>query len=296
MTPLAYCENKVNRPASSIYYALLTCSEPQRKHLIPLLALHKEISEILIECKESSVARIKLAWWRSELQNSLDGNASHPITNALLTEASIVRRAQTDQKISAQLFQLFSDMVKATELDLDQGRYLDWPNLENYLLLNGGSLIQLLLWQLLGDTYSHEKHSTFAINLAKAIGLTIIIRDVGLHSIQGRIYIPMSDLRQFNATAHKIQQRQYDDSVKQLLTFESNRALEFYNIAQTELKKLSKEELRELRPLLSIASMYKALLEKILKNSQTVFEHRQSISPLKKAWIAQKHKLFAKDI
>lgn len=291
MTPLTYCEDKISRPASSIYYALLTCTEAQHPHLTAILALHKEISEVLIECKEASVARIKLSWWRSELEQSLRGNPSHPITKALSVKGGLIKQLSSDATTSAQLHQLFSELIKATELDLSQGRYLDWPNLANYLVLNGGSLTKLLMWQLLGSHYIPEKHADFAENLAKAIALSIIIRDVGLHSIQGRIYIPMSDLRQFNVTANQIQQRQYADNFKELLSFEAERVMTFFDSAQTALSNFSKEDVRNLRPLLSLGSMYKALLQKILKNPQDVFEHRLNLSPLQKALIAQKHKL-----
>ncbi|QPT39872.1 squalene synthase HpnD [Oligella ureolytica] len=291
MTPLTYCEDKISRPASSIYYALLTCAEAQQPHLTAILALHKEISEVLIECKEASVARIKLSWWRSELEQSLRGNPSHPITKALSVKGGLIEQLSSDATTSAQLYQLFSELIKATELDLSQGRYLDWPNLANYLVLNGGSLTKLLMWQLLGNHYIPEKHADFAENLAKAIALSIIIRDVGLHSIQGRIYIPMSDLRQFNVTANQIQQRQYADNFKELLSFEAERVMTFFDSAQTALSNFSKEDVRHLRPLLSLGSMYKALLQKILKNPQDVFEHRLNLSPLQKALIAQKHKL-----
>lgn len=290
MTPLAYCEDKINRPASSIYYALLTCTTEQRKHLTAILALHREISEVLIECKESSVARIKLSWWRSELEHSLDGSPNHPITQALSIDGGLIEQLRSDKQTSAALYQIFSELIEATELDLSQGRYLDWPNLENYLVLNAGSLTKLLLWQLLGKDYTPKKLQTFSESLAKAIALTIVIRDVGLHSMQGRIYIPMSDLRQFNVTAHQIKERQYGDNFKSLLEFEAQRAMSFFDTAQTELDKLPKESIRELRPLLSLGTMYKELLQKTLKNSQDVFEHRLSLSPLRKALIAQKHK------
>lgn len=290
MTPLAYCEDKINRPASSIYYALLTSSDAQRPHLTALLALHKEISEVLIECKEASVARVKLAWWRSELEQSLKGQSNHPITKALSSEGSLLSLCSSDPKATAQVFQLFSEMIEATELDLSQGRYLDWPNLEKYLLLNAGSLSKLLSWQLLGNNYSPEKHDAFTTNLAKAIGLTIIIRDIGLHSMQGRIYIPMSDLRQFNVTANQIQQRQYSDNFKELVDFQKTRALSFFDATQQELNSFSKEEIRRLRPLLSFASMHKELLQKIDKSPKDILEHRTNLSPLRKAWIAQKHK------
>lgn len=101
----------------------------------------------------------------------------------------------------------------------------------------------------------------------------------------------MSDLRQFNVTANQIQQRQYADNFKELLSFEAERVMTFFDSAQTALSNFSKEDARNLRPLLSLGSMYKALLQKILKNPQDVFEHRLNLSPLRKALIAQKHKL-----
>lgn len=291
MTPLAYCANKISPSPSSIYYALLTTTAQQRTHITTLLALHKEINEVLIECKEASVARVKLAWWRAELENTLAAQPNHPISKALLTEGNLVAQLRTKPDDATQLIELFSQIIDAAEMDLSQGRYLDWPNLEQYLQLNATALAKLLAWQLLGSEYVSEKHEAFISNLAKGIGMSIIVRDIGLHNIQGRIYIPMSDLRQFNVTAHQIQQKQTGDNFKALVDFEVARALGFFNTAQTVLQNFSKEEIRRLRPLLCMATMYKQLLPKLAKNPQLLFEHRVNLSPLRKAWIAQKHNL-----
>lgn len=291
MTPLEYCATKTNRPGSSIYYALLTAAEHQRPHLMALLALHKEINEVLVECQEASVARVKLAWWRSELEHTLAGQPNHPIAKALLTEGSLVSRLRSEPTASAQIYQLFSELIDAAEMDLSQGRYLDWPNLDNYLQLNAASLAKLLARQLLGNDYHPEKHAKPTTQLAKGIALTMIVRDVGLHSIQDRIYIPMSDLRRFNVTAHQIRQRQYGDNFKALIDFEVQRAMAFFKAAEAILQELPKQELRQLHPLLSLASMHKALLLNLSKNPQSAFEYRMNLSPLRKAWIAQKHKL-----
>ena len=291
MTPLDYCANKINRAPSSIYYALLTTSPQQRNHLSVLLALHKEINEVLIECKEASVARVKLAWWRAELERTLEAQPSHPISKALLTEGSLVDKYGANTKVAMQLYQLFSQIIEAAEMDLSQGRYLDWANLEHYLQHNATALAKLLAWQLLGDAYDAAKHDDFLDNLAKGIAMAIIVRDVGLHSLQGRIYIPMSDLRQFNVTAHQMQQKQYDEKFKALFDFECARALSFFKSAQSATKTFSKEEIHQLRPLLCLATLHKNQLNKLAKKPQSVFEHRENLSPFSKAWTAQKHNI-----
>lgn len=296
MTPQEYCATKTNRPASSIYYALFTTTVEQRPHLIALLALHKEINEVLSECKEASVARIKLAWWHAEIERALAGQASHPISHALSAEGALLAPSGSDHSSLQQRHQLLSAMIKATEMDLDQGRYLDWPNLEQYLQLNAVALAKLLTWQLLGKDYQAAKHEQPVTLIAKGIGLSMIIRDVGLHNIQGRIYIPMSDLRRFNVTAHQIQQRQPGDNFNALIAFEIQRARDFFEAANRELKQLPKADVRRLRPLITLATMHKQLLQKIAKEPSLIFNHRLSLSPLRKAWIAQKHHFSANTI
>lgn len=289
MTPQEYCASKTNRPASSIYYALLTATAEQRPHLIALLALHKEINEVLIECQDASVARVKLAWWRAELERAMEGQASHPIACALSAEGALLSQSAPQGIDRKRLYQHFSELIEATEMDLNQGRYLDWPNLEKYLQLNAAALAKLLARQLLAQDYDAAKHGGLVEQLAKGIGLSIIIRDVGLHSMQGRIYIPMSDLRQFNVTAHQIQQRQYGDNFKALIDFKIERAMGFFKAAENALKQLPKEDVRRLRPLLSLATMHKQLLQKIAENTPDLLQHRLALSPIRKAWIAQKH-------
>lgn len=292
MTNLSYCEELIHRPASSLYYALLTASEAQRPHLVALIALHKELNHVLIECKEVSVARIKLNWWRNELITSLEGQASHPVTKALSSTGALIQQAQNQAAGAiAQLQAELLQWVEAAELDLSQGRYLDLPNLEHYLELNATSFVRVLMQQLLGvERYHAEQHDTLAAALAKAMALTIIVRDIGLHSIQGRIYIPMSDLRQFGVTAHQIQQRQYDEKFKQLVDFQVERIESYFKEAEEALSTLDRSDSQALRPLLCMASMHKALLKQLQKQPERVLEERVSLSPLKKAWIAQKHK------
>ena len=73
------------------------------------------------ECTDPSLARVKLAWWRTQIDQMFEGKPEHPVTPALrphLQSCSITR-----ERLLA--------VVDGMEMDLDQTRYLDWPGLRN---------------------------------------------------------------------------------------------------------------------------------------------------------------------
>lgn len=59
----------------------------ERRCFGALAALEVEWTKALREVTEPQVAAMKLGWWREELERALQGRASHPLTQALFTDA-----------------------------------------------------------------------------------------------------------------------------------------------------------------------------------------------------------------
>lgn len=83
MTPQQYCQDKVLRDGSSLYYSLRFLPRTLRQTIIALQAFFSEVSRIRYDCKEPSVARLRLQWWQEEIVQTFAGTPHHPVCQAL---------------------------------------------------------------------------------------------------------------------------------------------------------------------------------------------------------------------
>jgi phytoene synthase len=127
--------------------------------------------------------------------------------------------------------------------------------------------------------------TAYAHKLGQALQLTNIIRDVGEDSLRGRIYLPVTELQQFDVKAHEILNRVYSDRFVALMQFQAQRAHGLYDEA---LALLPAEDRRAQKPGLMMASIYRALLREIEADKFQVLNQRIKLTPLRKMWLAWK--------
>ena len=72
MTPDEYCQQRTARSGSSFYYSFLFLPPPRRRAITALYAFCREVDDVVDEVREPDVARVKLAWWRREVQAVFD--------------------------------------------------------------------------------------------------------------------------------------------------------------------------------------------------------------------------------
>ena len=83
MTPDEYCQDKAAKSGSSFYYSFRFLPPLQRQAIIALYAFCREVDDIVDEIADTNVARVKLEWWREEIQRTFRGNPSHPVGKAI---------------------------------------------------------------------------------------------------------------------------------------------------------------------------------------------------------------------
>ena len=83
MTPSEYCQEKAAKSGSSFYYAFLFLPPDRRLAITALYAFCREVDDVVDECTDTSIARIKLAWWRTQVDAMYQDKAEHPVTQAL---------------------------------------------------------------------------------------------------------------------------------------------------------------------------------------------------------------------
>jgi phytoene synthase len=272
MTPDEYCQEKAAKSGSSFYYSFLFLPPERRRAITALYAYCREVDDVVDECTDPSLARIKLAWWRTQVDQMFDGKPDHPVTRALqphLETCSITR---------ARLLAVIDGM----EMDLDQTRYLDWPGLRKYCWHAAGVVGELSAGVF---GYSDPKTLAYAEKLGLAFQMTNIIRDVGDDARRGRIYIPVNDMQQFEVKASDILNGEYSDRFSALMKFQADRARELYREAMSNLPEADR---RAQRPGLMMAAIYHALLDEIERDNWQVLHQRISLTPLRKLWLAWK--------
>ena len=167
-------------------------------------------------------------------------------------------------------------------MDLEQTRYLDYPGLQRYCHLVAGVVGEVAA-RIFGQT--SEATTAYAHKLGQAFQLTNIIRDVGEDAMRGRIYLPISDLQQFDVKAHEITKREYSERFNALMRFETQRAHQLYEEAFALLPAADR---RTQKPGLMMASIDRTLLREIEAENFQVLHQRIGLTPLRKLWLAWK--------
>ncbi len=273
MTPNEYCKEKAASSGSSFYYSFLFLPKAKRQAITALYAFCREVDDIADDCKDISVARIKLAWWRTEIAHLYAGKPQHPVSKAL---AEAIERYRLDEEH-------FLEIIDGMEMDLDQNRYADFKQLQLYCY-RVASVVGLLSVQIFG--FKDRKTLKYAHDLGMALQLTNIIRDVGEDARRNRIYLPLDELKKFGVTEAEILNSQSSDRTQALLEFQIERAETFYDRALLELPL---EDRKTQRTGLMMAAIYRTLLREIkADNPIQVLNARISLPPLRKFWLACK--------
>ncbi|MGF6274910.1 phytoene synthase [Massilia sp. UYP11] len=272
MSPDEYCQQKTVQSGSSFYYSFLFLPPERRRAITALYAFCREVDDTVDEATDGSVARIKLAWWRTEVSKMYSGVPTHPVMLAL--QPHIATYQLEEKHLQA--------IVDGMEMDLDQSRYLDYPGLQRYCWHVAG-VVGILSASIFGHT--NPQTLAYAEKLGLAFQLTNIIRDVGDDARKGRIYLPVNELQQFGVTANDLLKLQHSDKFEALMRFQAARAQAVYDEA---LALLPKEDRRAQRPGLMMAAIYRTLLDEIQRDGFHVLNQRISLTPLRKLWLAWK--------
>jgi 15-cis-phytoene synthase len=274
VTPQQYVQDKAAGSGSSFYYAFMFLPPARRTAITAFYAFCREVDDVVDEVHDPQLARTKLAWWRTEVAQAFAGRPSHPVMQALVPLAAPY--GITAEHLDA--------VIAGCEMDLTQNRFLDFPALQAYCHLVAG-----VVGEVACSIFGRREAATvgYAHRLGLAMQLTNIIRDVGEDARRGRIYLPISELQQFDVKAHELLKREapwgYSDRFQALMRFQAQRAHTLYDEAFALLPEADRPAQR---PGLMMANIYRTLLTEIERSRFQVLHQRISLTPLRKLWIA----------
>ena len=272
MTPERYVQEKAARSGSSFYYAFLFLPPQRRAAITAFYAYCREVDDVVDEVNDPGVAATKLAWWRKEVGASFAGQPSHPVMQALMPHAAPFG-------IEARHL---AAVIDGCQMDLEQSRYLDYAGLARYCHLVAG-----VVGEVASGIFGRTQPATidYAHRLGLAMQLTNIVRDVGDDARRGRIYLPMTELKQFDVKAQEILERRYSERFTALMKFQAERAHATYDAAFALLPDADRAAQKAG---VMMANIYRTLLREIEADDFRVLHQRTSLTPLRKLWIAMR--------
>lgn len=270
MTPEQYCQDKAAGSGSSFYYSFMALAENQRRAIIALYAFCREVDDVVDNPGEDQIKRVKLQWWRTEINRLFAGQAQHPVTRAL---TPVLEQFDLPEEY-------FLEIIDGMEMDLQQQRYESFKSLNLYCYRVAG-VVGLMAAEIFG--YEDRRTLKYARDLGMAFQLTNILRDVHEDAQLGRIYLPGEDLQRFSVSEEDILSGRSSENFQQLMQFECDRAKQYYRSA---FEYLPEQDRYKQRCGLIMAVIYRSVLDKMEKNYFPVFNGRVRLSNIHKLWLA----------
>lgn len=258
------------KSASNLALAFILLPKPRRDAMAALYAFCREVDDVADE-DTASVAdrRSGLAEWRADVRRACAGEAPRfPVNQEL----------QSVIKQFGLRFELFDELIKGCEMDLETTRYQTAADLELYCY-RVASVVGLLSIGIFG--YRNPRCSDYAVALGHALQLTNILRDVKNDAARGRIYLPLDDLKHFGVTEGEILRGVYSERYAKLAAAMANRARRFYLQARDLLPP---EDRRAMVAAEMMGAVYWRLLRRLESNAFNAFQNQ----PLR---LSKPHKL-----
>jgi phytoene synthase len=210
--------------------------------------------------------------WKRELKLCYQGTTIVP----LLKELSITIK---DFDIPLEYFE---KLIEGCEMDITKHRYANFEELYEYCY-RVASMVGLVCLKIFEA--DNKELIKPAIDLGLALQLTNIIRDVGVDTEKNRIYLPEEDLKKFKVSENAIFEKQYSKEFFEMMNFQYQRALDYY---QTGLTPFKKSKLKNIIPATMMGEVYFKLLKKIRRNKFPVLHRRVKLN------LAEKMSIFLK--
>ena len=245
------------KSASNLALAFVMLPKPKRDGMAALYAFCREVDDVADdESVPVEERRRQLAAWRADVRRAGEGAAPQFAVNRELQP--VIQQYRLP-------FDLFDELLKGVEMDLDIKRYENHEQLELYCH-RVASVVGLLSIEIFG--YRNAACRAYAVHLGKALQLTNILRDVRTDAERGRIYLPLAELARFEVAPEEILRHQYSERFRQLAGSVAERARHFYRLAR---QTLPAEDRRAMVAAELMGSVYWRLLRKLEGRQFDVF-------------------------
>lgn len=246
------------KSASNLALAFALLPSEQRDAMSALYAFCREVDDV---ADEDSIPqdrrREQLRAWREDIRRACDGRP--PVFPVNVELQPFIRRY-------AMSYELFDELIKGCETDLDTFRYATFDALRKYCY-RVASVVGLLSIEIFG--YRNPACRQYAVELGQALQLTNILRDVRCDAERGRIYLPQSVLKQCGVEEAEVLRCEHSDRFAEVGRLVAGEARRHYAMAR---QLLPGEDRRAMVAAELMGSVYWKLLLKIESSRFHVFQ------------------------
>lgn len=279
------CRGITRERAKNFYYGFLVLPKRKRQALCAVYAFMRRCDDIADDPSLSpQERRQKLDVWVEAFHAA---EAGHPTDDPILL-------AVTDAQRRFHIpIGLLDGLAFGTAMDVAEDaaavdpsslkvQYATFQDLERYCY-QVASVVGLVCIRIFG--YTNPAAEPLAERCGLAFQLTNIIRDVKEDAALGRVYIPAEDMEQSGITAAELQSPPDPLRLRPLLELEAQRAFQNYRAGDELLPLIAEDSQPALWVLVTI---YRSLLEKIVRLNYDVFTRRVALTTREKLTILGK--------
>ena len=200
--------------------------------------------------------------WQNALDRCYAGKPEHPITIAL-TDA--LRHFPIPKDA-------FVALIDGCRQDQVKNRYENFDELLDYCRMVATSISDISLSIFGYRTPAAIEHGR---NLATALQLTNVTRDIGDDLARDRVYIPQDELRRFD-----VKRLVPSEEMRRLIEFQIDRAESYFRAAEPLIHEL---DFDARFPVLLMGGVYATVLKGLRRDPLIVLRERLTLSPLQKS-------------
>jgi phytoene synthase len=273
----AHCAQITREQAANFYYGSRLLPEPKRDALCAIYAFARAVDDIGDGDMDDGAKLAALAEAEVAISH-LDPAADDLVIAAL---ASVEERFPLPRDA-------FLALTAGVRMDVLGTRYERFDDLVVYCRAVAGSIGRLCL-AVFGS--EHPDAAGLADDLGVAMQLTNILRDVREDALNGRVYLPLEDLRRFawpgedhvDAEAIAAVSASAPGSLAALVQFEAARNREWFEHSSRLVSLIDR---RSAACVLAMSRIYGNLLERIEARPERILEGRVSLPVAVKARVA----------
>ena len=270
----AACVEITRTEAKNFFYGIRLLPTQKRVALCALYALARRIDDIGDGDLPLAVKQEQLDQVRKELGTL--GSSTDPVLMAVADAAT-----RFPVPIGA-----FEELVDGVQMDLGEVRIADFDELVRYCRLVAGSIGRLCLSIFGADAEASLRGAQYADQLGIALQQTNILRDIREDLMNGRVYLPASELEEWGVTLELDDDGSLADPQGRLaayIRFAAERAENWYGLG---LRLVPHLDWRSAGSCRAMAGIYHHLLVRIRQNPVSVYDRRLSLSAAEKVKVA----------
>jgi phytoene synthase len=255
----AACEAVTAKHSKSFHAASSLMPAEKRRAIRALYALCRA-SDDIVDCPERNAAGILADWRKKAL--STDPNPQ-----------DLILVAWTDTRFRYGIPQRYVEqLLDGVKRDLNQSRYATFEELAAYAY-GVASTVGLMSMHITG--FSGPEAIPYAIKLGVALQITNILRDVGEDWRNGRIYLPLQELKAFGLSEDDIASGQVHSRWRAFMQFQIERNRRLYAEAWPGIAML---DIDGRYAVAAAAEFYRLILKDIEAHDYDVFSRRAHVS------------------